>query len=448
MNEKTKRILELRSEGKLYHEISEELNCTVKSVARVCENYGYTYKTIPKPKTKEEKPKHNKIYDEDIKRLNAEGKGNREIAEELGISLEQIRSISKRLGLRNNESVRYEQIVKRVIELRHSFVRVEDIAIKLNVSIRTVTHICSKYHVCYSDIEDAWKIHVEELRKAGYDYFECAEILNIKQEDVEHFCQRHHLAYGDLGDETRHRANNGGKNKGQTAIDWDSKVQKILGGRFKLIERIPAERGEAKLILRCSTCGTEKTISSVSLRGASNHQKIKCMTCFLEGNQKAREVKKEQERIEKEFNRLRKRQESGHQMSLNFCLDCGQIIPSRSHYCELHREIHQKESLRRLWKNNEYKRQSRMKGKIKDKDIEIHKLAKRDGDVCWLCGQLVDWNDYKIIKGQKQSGNYYPSIDHVVPVALGGEHSWDNVKLAHRICNSYKGAKPLSMPLV
>lgn len=449
MNEKTKRILELRSEGKLYHEISEELNCTVKSVARVCENYGYTYKTIPKPKTKEEKPKHNKIYDEDIKRLNADGKGNREIAEELGISLEQIRSISKRLGLRNNESVRYEQIVKSVIELRHSLVRIEDIAIQLNVSIGTVTHICSKYHLCYSDIEDAWKTHVEELRKAGYDYAECAEELRVDRKTIEVYCQRHHLAYGDMGDKSKTfkpYGGNGGWNKGSYA-NWSKKINEKTTGRFEFVERISIkDSDEAELKIRCLICGTEKTVSSISLR----HPKcsIRCSTCYSKELRRAREERREQERIVKEFDRLRRRQASGHQMSMNFCFDCGQLIDYRSKYCKEHREEHQKEMLRRLWKNNEYKRQSRMNGKIVDKDIEIHKLAKRDGDVCWLCGQLVDWNDYEIRDGQKQCGNYYPSIDHVVPVALGGEHSWDNVKLAHRICNSYKGAKPLTMPLV
>ena len=43
------------------------------------------------------------------------------------------------------------------------------------------------------------------------------------------------------------------------------------------------------------------------------------------------------------------------------------------------------------------------------------------------------------------SGNNYPSIDHVIPVSKGGTHTWDNVKLAHRHCNTMKSndlAKP------
>ena len=41
-------------------------------------------------------------------------------------------------------------------------------------------------------------------------------------------------------------------------------------------------------------------------------------------------------------------------------------------------------------------------------------------------------------------GNNYPSIEHIKPAALGGSHTWDNVKLAHRRCNSLKGVKDFS----
>ena len=64
-------------------------------------------------------------------------------------------------------------------------------------------------------------------------------------------------------------------------------------------------------------------------------------------------------------------------------------------------------------------------------DISIERLLRRDGHSCYLCGETVntktDHND-----------DYYPSIEHVVPVAKGGTHTWDNVKLAHRRCNYLK----------
>lgn len=71
--------------------------------------------------------------------------------------------------------------------------------------------------------------------------------------------------------------------------------------------------------------------------------------------------------------------------------------------------------------------------------IELRKLAERDGQICHLCGEPVQWDDFEQKGDYKVFGNKYPSIDHVLPISLGGQHSWDNVRLAHRQCNSMKG---------
>lgn len=73
-----------------------------------------------------------------------------------------------------------------------------------------------------------------------------------------------------------------------------------------------------------------------------------------------------------------------------------------------------------------------------DKDITLEKLSVRDGGVCQICGEPVNWDDKKTINGLVLCGNYYPSIDHITPISKGGLHSWDNIQLAHRICNSLK----------
>lgn len=51
-------------------------------------------------------------------------------------------------------------------------------------------------------------------------------------------------------------------------------------------------------------------------------------------------------------------------------------------------------------------------------------LYERDGGVCFLCGLDVDRRD--------------ASEDHVVPLNGGGEHTLENVVLAHRSCNTRK----------
>ena len=62
--------------------------------------------------------------------------------------------------------------------------------------------------------------------------------------------------------------------------------------------------------------------------------------------------------------------------------------------------------------------------------VNYNKLYKRDCGICKICGMPV------LAKGV----DYYwsGSIDHIVPISLGGEHSMSNCQLAHRICNSIK----------
>jgi len=42
---------------------------------------------------------------------------------------------------------------------------------------------------------------------------------------------------------------------------------------------------------------------------------------------------------------------------------------------------------------------------------------------CWLCRRPVETQ---------------PTMDHVIPLALGGDHTYNNVRLAHKPCNETK----------
>ena len=87
------------------------------------------------------------------------------------------------------------------------------------------------------------------------------------------------------------------------------------------------------------------------------------------------------------------------------------------------------------------KRRARIDSALVDYDISLPKLFRRDKGVCWICGMMCSYKDVSIKDGQKIAGNLYPSIDHVQPLSRGGEHSWSNVRLAHRLCNLKKNAK-------
>lgn len=98
-----------------------------------------------------------------------------------------------------------------------------------------------------------------------------------------------------------------------------------------------------------------------------------------------------------------------------------------------------KEQQRSYHRKSRHRRRARKKGFVSiDNDITLDKLAKRDSDICWLCGEKVDWNDITRFPTHAIVGPKYPSIDHVTPLSKGGSHSWDNVKLAHHSCNCVK----------
>lgn len=70
-----------------------------------------------------------------------------------------------------------------------------------------------------------------------------------------------------------------------------------------------------------------------------------------------------------------------------------------------------------------------------DGSVTLKRLIKRDGLRCAICGGMCDPNDHE---WTEHSGPKYPTLDHIVPLSKGGGHTWDNVQVAHAICNSRK----------
>lgn len=68
-------------------------------------------------------------------------------------------------------------------------------------------------------------------------------------------------------------------------------------------------------------------------------------------------------------------------------------------------------------------------------DVDPVVVFDRDGWRCHICRRKVD----KGLSGRDRMG---PTLDHLIPIAQGGEHSYANTALAHRSCNSRKGARP------
>jgi hypothetical protein len=57
--------------------------------------------------------------------------------------------------------------------------------------------------------------------------------------------------------------------------------------------------------------------------------------------------------------------------------------------------------------------------------IDREAIFERDGWLCGICGERV---------ARRQA-----TLDHIVPISLGGAHEPSNVRLAHSLCNSRRG---------
>ncbi len=66
------------------------------------------------------------------------------------------------------------------------------------------------------------------------------------------------------------------------------------------------------------------------------------------------------------------------------------------------------------------------------KPRRLRKLIERDGLNCAICKNPLTEKTM--------------SIDHIIPLSLGGTHALENLRLAHRRCNGKRGSKPVETP--
>jgi 5-methylcytosine-specific restriction endonuclease McrA len=88
---------------------------------------------------------------------------------------------------------------------------------------------------------------------------------------------------------------------------------------------------------------------------------------------------------------------------------------------------------RRVNARNSYRYNLKRAAAVSGKRFGLDDIFERDNQKCHLCGKKVKRSD--------------ASIDHLIPISLGGEHSLCNVALAHRSCNSRKNNRPANEQL-
>lgn len=90
----------------------------------------------------------------------------------------------------------------------------------------------------------------------------------------------------------------------------------------------------------------------------------------------------------------------------------------------------QRQYARQYYLENKEKwvRARRAKGKENDtgrkyREMVNNLLIQRDGNVCELCGDILDPNQEVL------------HIDHILPRCDGGTHDAENIRLVHAVCN-------------
>ena len=83
-------------------------------------------------------------------------------------------------------------------------------------------------------------------------------------------------------------------------------------------------------------------------------------------------------------------------------------------------------------KNYRHKRRAIMYGS-ESENIKLSTLAERDGWMCGICNKSIN-------PETKWPNQQCWSVDHIEPLSMGGSHTYDNVRLAHWICNVKRGA--------
>ena len=223
---------------------------------------------------------------------------------------------------------------------------------------------------------------------------------------------------------------------------------------------------DGKVKIRCRKCGAEFERTADFLKNGN----VICIECQKVATQKRKEEHRkiaEQEaearKIEREWYRLihppKNAYAEQHEAFLNrtgICEICGKPYTVRefiesaglkkacdSGVCSGEcRRIKQNRSVRASRKRrgvrDNHRHRARKLGLAYDPSITLKKLVERNGLKCAICGEMCDWNDHT---WSKYSGPMYPSIDHIIPMSKGGPHVWENVQVAHIICNSEKSNK-------
>lgn len=203
------------------------------------------------------------------------------------------------------------------------------------------------------------------------------------------------------------------------------KLNERFKGKLSLVEY-----GKTACVFKCDTCGCVFSHSK-----PKSDESVCCPEC------KADELFKRKEEREE----LTRKHRAEHEANLKAeyekektCLACGSVFHSQSKKAKYCSTKCQRKTMKKrqghCYDYGNHRKRARAYGVPYEPGISLKRLIERDGLTCAICGGMCNPLD----KTDKRIGLTYPTIDHVVAMKNGGGHTWDNVQIAHMICNSHK----------
>lgn len=150
--------------------------------------------------------------------------------------------------------------------------------------------------------------------------------------------------------------------------------------------------------------------------------------------------------VDREIAALRRiaRWKPGRRLTVRPCSGCGVKMMGLGNYkrtCEPCKAEARKQAKGMEWykaakRANKAMRRAKERGATADR-IDPIRVFERDGWKCHLCGCTTPMR----LRGSYEDNA--PELDHVIPLAAGGSHTWGNVRCSCRKCNILKSDKPL-----
>lgn len=268
---------------------------------------------------------------------------------------------------------------------------------------------------------------VLDLRKSGLGYTAISKQLNIDRNRVGYIC--------------RHNGLGGFKSETGKPLDEETVADYVKRSGFDYVGGY--SKAKKPITVRCRECGRTFDRQFHIFRDVVNGTWTCGNECPLcKGDRQKEKERQRREQAERDARikaEQRERKEADlisrqleERLAIHVCKNCGKsyCIESTGYnsakYCS--------EKCMKRWamriKND--RRHKKIVSRKHDADITLERLFKRDEGICYLCFGKCDWGD---VDADGNACNNYPSIDHVKPIAKGGTHTWDNVRLAHRRCN-------------